>query len=263
MQYTLLDIVQSYLTATDGFNVGSIDDTIESQQVSQIAQDVFFEVIAEVQDWKFTRKLIQLDSYADPDFPNYMLIPANVVDIRDSRIQYNIGGTDGSIVRWNPVCYLSPQRFLDRIVNPRGETLPRSQRIVDPSGVDLIIMNEKAPEWYTTFDDVTIVFDSWDSTKETTLQSSNTQVLANVERTFTLDDDYVIDLPRWFHPHFNNLVKARAAEYLRGEPLVSDARMGRIGLMKAKQRIGRAGGKEREPVLDTYGRQSGYGRGKR
>ena len=256
MQYTLLDIVQSYLTATDGFNVGSIDDTIESQQVAQIAQDVFFEVIAEIQDWKFTRRLIQLDPYADPNYPNYMRIPEGVIDIRDSRVAYNAGGTDAGVVRWKPVCYLKPQDFLDRIINTRGETLPRSRIIYEPvSNVDMVIMDEKVPDYFTSFDDVTLCFDSWDSTMETTLQSSNSQCLANVTRRFVLDDDYVIDLPIWFHPHFNCLVKSRAAEYLRGEPLVSDSMVGRKGLMKAKQRIGRVGGKEQEPVLQTYGRR--------
>lgn len=261
MKYTLLDIVQSYLTATDGFNVGSIDDTIESQQVAQIAQDVFFETVSEIQDWKFCRKLVQLDPYANPDYPNFMIIPDSVIDIRDSRVQYNTAGIDPTVVRYANVCYLNPQDFLDKIINLRGETLPRSRIIYEPtSGVEMIIMDEKPPEYFTTFDDHTLVFDSWDSNVETTLQATNTQVLANVERTFTLDDDYVIDLPIWFHPYFNCLVKARAAEYLRGEPLVSDTRMGMKGLMKAKQRIGRVGGKEREPVLDRYGRHSQYGR---
>ena len=63
-QYTLLDVVQGYLDATDGFPVNSIDDTEEAQQVANIAEIIFDEVIADIRDWGRARQLVQLDASA-------------------------------------------------------------------------------------------------------------------------------------------------------------------------------------------------------
>jgi hypothetical protein len=58
-----------------------------------------------------------------------------------------------------------------------------------------IVKNNTPPTYFTSFDDSTLVFDSYDSEVDDILKSSKTQVRAYVTPQFELRDDYIPDLP--------------------------------------------------------------------
>lgn len=254
-QYTLLDVVQGYLDATDGFPVNSIDDTEEAQQVANIAEIIFDEVIADIRDWGRARQLVQLDALADSTKPNYLRLPTDVMRLNESVIRYNkaTGDAGDSTLRYEEVCYLRPDDFLEHL-NARSTNSTNTQIITDFSGVQFVIRNKQPPKHYTSFDDDYLVFDSFDNDVDTTLQASKTQCVATVEKTFSKTDTYSIDLPNWFQPHYAQLVRARASEYLREEPLFSDKRKGEAGLIRARTKYGAVGN------AGTRGRRKHYGR---
>lgn len=251
---TLLSVVNSYMLATDGFRVSTIDDTLESQQVAGIANDVFEDLVNDIFDNSNTQNIVQLESLADLTKPNYLRLPDTAMKIKESKVMYNVatGATGSTTLKFNEITYMRPQDFLDHVGN-RSTNTANTQVVDDFSGYKLVIKTNSAPQYYTSFDDEHLIFDSYDVAVDAVLQSSKSGVLVSEQRVFTLSDTYVIDLPEWFHPTFRNAVIAQASELLREEPIFSLARKARMGILKArkKERIGTEG-------LDTKKRS--YGR---
>lgn len=241
---TLLEVINAYMDATDGFIVSDIDDTIESQQVANIAERAFHKVTNDVFSTNLTQTLVQLDALADSTKPNYLKLPTDVQHVLESQVMYNKSTGDPGATTLNlvQITYKRPQDFLKE-VGQRSTNQTNTQIVTDFSGYKMVIQNKTAPEFYTSFDDEYLVFDSFDSDVDSTLQSSKSGIIVTKQRVFTRSNTYVIDLPEWFHPTYESLVLALASEYLRGEPLITDVRDGRKGLIRArkKQRIGTKG----------------------
>ena len=119
-------------------------------------------------------------------------------------------------------------------MNARNSDDSSITTVTDFNGTKLLIHNERHPTYYTSIDDEYVIFDAYNSSLESTLQSSKSQVISQEEEVFYQDKDFVIPLPNNFIPTYLNLVKSRASEYLREEPLFSDAKLGMKGLMKAR-----------------------------
>lgn len=253
-QLTLLDVVQSYFTATSGWVVNSIGDLAESEQVSLIAQEVFYEVVNEISNWKFEQKILQLDSLADSDKPNYLVLPDNLSSVKFSFVNYNCFNlNDTTTIKYKEVPYISPTDFLCRM-NKRQTTLQNTEIVTDYSGVKFVVLNNAHPSFCTSIDDKYVIFDSYNSTVDDTLHANKTQILGQVEKVFRIEDNYVIDLPNDFTPIYLNLVKSRASEYLRQEPLYTDSRLGKLGLMKYKNHHQKIGNESNNHRRRRYGR---------
>lgn len=235
---TLLTVVNSTLDQMDGFRVATIDDTIESQQIASICEKVYNDLSNDVFSSDVNQTLLQLDALADSAKPNYLKLPAGIIHVVDNKVMYNIS-EDVSGLDMQEIDYLPPQEFLD-LVGARDDSLPNSQIVTDFSGYKMVILNKKAPQHYTDFDDEFLVFDAFDSDVDSTLQSSKSGVIATVQGTFTPSDSYVIDFPEFFHTTYLNAVIAEASAVLREEPIFHAARLARTGIIKAKrqQRIG-------------------------
>src|SRR5690606_20172822 len=80
-------------------------------------------------------------------------------------------------------------------LNARDNTSDNVDIIIDPSGIDLMISNNKAPEYYTSFDDLNLVFDSYDKEVDDSLQESKVQAQAYIIPQFTIADTFIPDLP--------------------------------------------------------------------
>lgn len=239
--YTVLGIVNSTLDMLDQHRVADIDDTLESQQVASIAEDVFYEVVNDSWDNPTFQNLIQLESLADSTKPNYLKLPDSIVNVHQSIIKYNTtnGEAGVSTLQYETIQFLQPQDFLD-FVEKRSTNEADTQIVTDFSGWQMLIYNKRAPKYCTSFDDKYIVFDSFDSDVDSVLQQSKNTCLAVLQRSFTKNNIWVIDLPEDLQTVYLQLVKARCSEYLRGEPSFTDVRKGTAGLIKHrnKQRIG-------------------------
>lgn len=247
MKLTLLQVINYYMDHTDGFRISTIDDGIESQQVASIAEKVFFDLNNDVFGNSQLESLVQLEALADNTKPNYLRLPDSAADIKDDAVMYDISD-DASEIEMKEIEYCTPLQFLDLIGTKKVSTT--NQVVTDFGGYRMTIDNDTAPSVYTSFDDEHLVFDSFDASVDSTLQSSKSGIITQLQRSFTQSDTYVIDFPEWFHTTYLNSVMSEASAALREEPLPSIARMARIGIIKArkKNRIG-----ERESRID-YGR---------
>lgn len=192
MKPTLLDIVQRILSAMDSEEVNSINDTVEAQQVALVVQECY-EQIASRGNLPEHYTVFQLDPSLDPDIPITMSLPAGIDNLL--WIQYN-KTIDGSNYEFDDVAWLEPKEFLARTKGLDTSLANVATATLDIRDYTLQIRYEtdRDPDFYTSFDDRTLVFNSFNSDYDTTLQSSKTQGYGLIIPTFTLSDNFVPDL---------------------------------------------------------------------
>lgn len=189
---TLLDLTQSILSDINSDNVNSITDTPESLQIVSILKKHYYSIIDEL-DIPRTERLVQLDASGDNALPVQMKIPNDVVEV--SWIKYDVRDSVSGDIKYEDINYLTPKTFLDYIMQ-RTESDSNIDNITHVDGTPLLIKNDERPHYYTTFDDQWIVFDSFNSSIETTLQSSKCMCGAVQLSTFTQSDSFLFpELP--------------------------------------------------------------------
>ena len=192
MKYTLLEIVQEILSDMDSDEVNSIDDTVESQQVASIVRSAYMALMSN-RNWAHLRKLVNLVNSTTPAQPTHMYLESPIKEM--VYVNYNCVKPDQPSRRiYQTMKWLEPDAFLRR-QNSLNSDLVNVDVIQDPTGIELLIRNDKNPEYFTSFDDNALVFDSYLASVESTIQSSKVQACAYVMPTWTHLDDAVPDLP--------------------------------------------------------------------
>lgn len=191
MNSTLLEIVTDILSDMSGDFVGSINDTDEAMQVAQIVKTTYQAMMSN-RNWPHTAKILNIDPSSNNMLPTHTSLPENVKEVIS--VYYDVRKKDQTRLEYRQMKYLDPDAFL-RKINQRNSDDTNCRTITDPSGVKLLIMSNKAPEYYTSFNDKTIVFDSYDILVDDTIQANKTQVRAYIIPQFEMRDDYIPDLP--------------------------------------------------------------------
>ena len=189
MKYTLLEMTQNILSRLDSDEVDSISDSTEATQVARIIRNTYFNLLNRA-DLPEHKKLIQLNSSADSTKPVLMTRPDNVRKI--DWIKYNVRSATDTIDRMDYVTILPLSQFLDMT-----DGLSTDDTNVDTMTIDNItftFQNNIAPTFCTILNDVNIIFNSYDSAVESTLQTAKTKAFALTVPTFDLLDGTVPDL---------------------------------------------------------------------
>jgi len=187
---TLLDMVQDIMSAMNSDNINSIDDSPESTRVAQVVKTTYMEML-DNRNWPHLRTITQLES-ATASSVIKMAMPVGFKEVES--IRYNKRRVTDTKDRYLEVIYLQPEDFLD-ITNGRNSADANVDTVIGPDATKLFIKNDKQPEWWTSFDDEGIVFDSYDSVVDDHLQGSKTQVVAYTEPSFSFVDSFIPDLP--------------------------------------------------------------------
>lgn len=191
---TILDMVQDILNSMDSDEVNSINDTVEALQVAQIIKTTFFEFVSN-RNWPHLKSLMQFNGLSDTTHPTHFKLPDDVKEVEALvSVRYNKRTTTDTRDKYERVRYKSIEDFL-RTSNGLDSSDATVQTISDFGGATIFIRNDKQPEFWTSFDDEHIVFDSFDKAVETTLQQSKTQLIGYREPSFSLADSFIPDLP--------------------------------------------------------------------
>jgi hypothetical protein len=153
---------------------------------------------------------VRLTALSDSTKPNYLRIPDNVDHIPDT-FEYNKSDDSPIKQEYQDVFWLEPREFLRRI---RGLDSSSVDVLVvnDFNGsTELLILNNKMPEVFTSFDDRHLVCDSYDSAIDTTLQASKTRAWAKVIPTVTISDTFTFDIDSHIFPYLYNEALSRAS----------------------------------------------------
>lgn len=189
---TLIEIVQDILSDLTDDEVNSINDTLESLQIAQIVKTTYLEMMSN-KNWPHLRTLDKLTASIDLTKPTHMEVNEDWKEVE--WIEYNCRtetNPDRNIYRQIP--YKSPDEFL-RLTSQYDNTRDTVLEVEDYSGVVLHIKNDRHPEYWTSFDDEHVVFNSYNSDLDDTLQRTHTRVSVYKEPSWTMLDDFVPDLP--------------------------------------------------------------------
>lgn len=191
MSRTLLEMVQDVLSEINGDEVNSISDTEESDFIARLFRTTYRDLSSHT-SWPHTRRAIALTARSDTNFPTHFILNENVKKLIS--VNYDVRKNGETRRKYQPMVYKDPDEFLV-ILNRRDNTQATTDIIIDDSGIELLIRNDKAPEYYTSFDDVNLIFDSYDSAVDSTLQESKLQAQGYIIPDFQLVDSFVPDLP--------------------------------------------------------------------
>lgn len=189
MPQTLIEMVQDILSSMDSDEVNSINDTTEAQQVATIVKRCYYDILSDIElPDEYT--IFNLDASADPLKPVLMTLPSTIENVE--WVKYNKVTTEDVNQKYTSIPFYPKDEFL-RVV----QSYPSSQSTTDSfthtienGSVDLLYLNDRGPEFYTSFDNRTLVFNAIDLSEESTLQSSKTLCYGKLSPHFELSDDY-------------------------------------------------------------------------
>jgi hypothetical protein len=188
---TLLDIVQDILGEMSSDEVNSITDTEDSEQVARIVRTVYKNIITK-NTWPHTRKALTLVARSDSNFPTHMVIEDDLMEL--ASVYYNKSLYGETQKKYDEVDFVDPDEFLRR-THKRNSDEADVDVVIDDSGIELLIKNDKHPDFFTTFNDEDLVFDSYNSDVDSTLHIAKFQAQGYVLPEFKLEDSFVPDLP--------------------------------------------------------------------
>lgn len=245
MKLTLLELTQQILNKMNGDEVNSIGDTVEATQVAYEIQATYYAMLDNI-EWPYQYNLTALEASVDVTRPTHMRLPEAVDNFK--WIKYRDSSITDSVV-YNPVEYLQPEEFLEAIFN---HTTDQSIQVQDYSGAYFLVGSNRDPKFYTTFDDEHIVFDSYDSSVDSTLQSSKVIAMAQTIPTFVMEDNAVPNLPTRYFPML--LAEATAACFFYAKQMQSpiDERRARRSYVRHFNNVNRA--QEADKTVIDFGR---------
>lgn len=230
---TLLDMTQNILSAIDSDPVDSIDETVEAVQVSDLIKEAFFSIVSQ-RDWPFLFQLVQLTGLGDTSNPTKMQM-----------------GDTWNKVKWikynkKEIEYLTPEDFKNLIDNRVAQT-----GVVDSNGY---VINAD-PVYWTSYDDVYIHFDGYNSTVESTLVGAKTSVYAVVQASWTHTDNFIPNLPEKFFPTLLAEAKSQAFTNLKQQANNREERKAKQGQVTMRNEAWR-----NEKGESKYNNKVNYGR---
>lgn len=173
MKYTLLEIVQTVLSSMDSDEINSISDTVESQQVVEIVKNVYDDIVSRG-DLNSNKTPFNLVASTDPTKPILMTRPDGIDRI--DWLKYNCQQLGDTVPNWVNMEFLPVDVFIDYIhaYNMTDTDVAYFDHLVNGYTIRFAFKNSIAPKFYTSLDDTTLLFDAYDNTVDTTLQSSKT-----------------------------------------------------------------------------------------
>ena len=208
-------MVQDCLSDMDSDEVNSINDTIEAQQIMRIIRTTYNEIISS-RYWPHLQKLKQLEGLADSDRPSHMRIPELVQYVE--WIKYDVKTSNTGNVEMKTIPYKSPEEFL-AITQARVSSGGDVDTVYDSADIGpLLIVNNKAPSYWTTFDDEYIIFDSYSGDIDSTVMSSKSLCQVYEESVFVESDTFVPDLPSKVFPYLLSESKSVAFNAINQAP---------------------------------------------
>lgn len=236
MKLTNLQYVQNILSSLGSDEVNSVSDTTESLQVLEILKSTYYNVLARSPLPEHTQ-LIQLDPSLDTSIPVMMYLPAGVKRVEwlkyfdnnnlpnadDNGFIHDLNldvtpsvGVPGAVPGYTYVTILPNAQFIDMVnsMNPNldnvGSFTFTNSKNSFPGTYTFYFRDDKQPQFCTVISDYYVIFDSYDSQVDATLQNSKTMAYGEVTPIWSNEDDYIPNIDEEQVPLLLNEAKAMA-----------------------------------------------------
>ena len=239
MKYTLLELIQRILSSIKGEEVNNYNDTAESLVIRDIVKECFYNIIG-TQDFPELKTLFELTASGDSAKPTLMTLPSDVVGLE--WVKYNKIASGETAPNFGYVRYLPLADFMS-VIHQLKTTEDNVGTFNVTTGssdsIEFYYTDNRAPEYYTSYDDNTLIFDSYDSAVDSTLQKSKTLCYGLKSGAWTDSNSFTLPLDA---QQFNILLKeakAMAWEELRQTQNATagmQARRAKIAAEKKKDR---------------------------
>lgn len=289
MKMTLLEMVQDILSNLSSDEVNSISDSAESLQVATIIKQKYYDVIARA-DLVSLEQPFQLTASLSVTEPTLMFVPDGVAKIE--YIKYFNSNPTGS----DPIILDEDEQandFPDINVGAAGNPAPGYQYVtmlpvkqfldhtnkfdITASDVDSFIFqdgsngypgsftfyykNDAQPTYCCIISNYYVIFDSYDNTQDSTLQTSKTMCFGQVIPVFQMVDNFTPDLDNRQFQLLLNEAKSLAFYELKQQPHAKaeqEAKRQWTSLQRTKSMDGKPTSFDQTP---DFGRRSAYTRG--
>lgn len=266
MKMTLLDLTQNILSRLSSDEVNSIGDTTESQQVTNIIKNKYFDIVNRVKLAEH-EQLVQLNPSLDGTSPVLMYVPDGIADLK--WIKY----FDSNIDTGTPapgylyVNIVTIEQFIDMVNSfNTDESNVESFTFSDtsnnyPGDYTFYYKNDRQPTYCTVLSNYYVIFDSYDNTQDTTLQSSKSMAWGRIIPFWSNVDTFIPDLAEEQFQLLLNEATALAFYELKQQPhqlATQEANRGWSNVQKNKAVVNRP---TYFDALPNYGRRSGVSYG--
>jgi hypothetical protein len=207
MKRTLLDLTQNILSALDSDEVNSISDTTESLQVAETIKTVYFNILSRSK-LPVQSQLFQLTSSNDATQPVLMYRPDNIAKIES--VKYY--DSDITNKNYNFVTILPTQQFLDTVekFNLNELNVQEFTFALNTGSYRFRYKTDRNPRFCTILQNYYVIFDSFNTVLDTTLQASKTECFGEKLPVFLMQDTYIPELDDKQFPLLLNEAKSLA-----------------------------------------------------
>ena len=205
---TVLEMVKDILNDTDSDPVTSISETEESIQCEAILKSSYFELMSS-KEWPHLNTVTQLIASV-ATHPSMLKIPDLVSYMKV--VNYDVQTVTDTKTKFKEIDYEDPMDFLQRL-NNRDSSSSTITVVTGYDDTDFNIYNDRAPSKWTSFDDINVMFDAYDSDVESALAVSKTQIIAQKSAIWSdLDGGFIPLLPENAFPAL--LAEAKSSAFV-------------------------------------------------
>lgn len=212
MKYTLLEMVQRVAGEIKSDEITTLDETIEAVDIRYEVQNTFDDLMT-TWDWEFLKHHPRKLDALSPASPAILAIPADVRHIE--KLMYEVSYEVGGKSTFKELTYLSPADFHELVLKRQIESNVVECDVGD--GVKARIYNDRAPSYFTSYDELKVVFDAYDAVVDAAgIDPAKTVVVATIIISSSSTASWTAPVPDFIHNLWFHESVARASAQIRG-----------------------------------------------
>ena len=230
MNRTLLYTVQRVLEKLNLDPVNSINDTEDALLISREAESTFYDLMTRA-EWEDKVDLIEVNSVSDLSNPTALKLSQEVYNIKSLRYDVTTADDNNKLLR--KIKWLEPEDFLEKSYHLNSSETNVVE--VTYKDIPLLVRNDEMPNYYTSFDNQTLILDSYDADTEDTLIGTKTVCYGTAVPSWSELDTFVIPLQDSLYPLYLSMLASACSIYMNSEVNQEDERRQARGISRMRR----------------------------